>query len=319
MQRNPPSSSPPSFAHAWLEALAHERKLSTHTLSSYRHALSKLAELAKGRALETLEPNDIRLGVKQARLQGLSARSIAHRLSVWRSFYRWLAKHTALLRNPVAAVRAPKRAKTLPKALSIDDAHQLMEAATTIGLHEADKTMLRDQAILELFYSSGLRLAELIGLDVHYIDNDSHRSLGWLDMAQAQVHVMGKGRRQRIVPVGEKAQQALQAWLQIRPAWVRNDPYPLFLSVRGQRMSPGVIRCSVKKRALQAGIPTHVHPHVLRHSFASHILQSSGDLRAVQDLLGHASIAATQIYTSLDFQHLAHIYDQAHPRAKKRT
>ncbi len=316
---SPSSSSSESWMHTWLDTLAHERKLSTHTLRSYRHALLMLVALAQDRSLESLTPNDIRLGVKQARLEGLTPRSIAHRLSVWRSFYRWLAKHTTLACNPVAAIRAPRSTKLLPKTLSLEDAHQLMEAQKRAILDQQDRTALRDRAILELFYSSGLRLAELIGLDIGYSHTPSHRSLGWLDLLQAQVHVTGKGNRQRIVPVGQKARVALQAWLEDRPTWIRDDPYPLFLSVRGQRMAPGVIRQCIKKRAIQAGLPTHVHPHVLRHSFASHILQSSGDLRAVQDLLGHASIAATQIYTSLDFQHLARIYDKAHPRSKKRT
>ena len=215
--------------------------------------------------------------------------------------------------NPVAAVRAPKRAKTLPKALSVDDASALMDAPlanTTEGI--------RDHAILELFYSSGLRLAELIGLDVMYTQADGYRSTGWLDLAEAEVTVRGKGNKERKVPVGRKAIDALNAWLAVRGEFVKHDPHPLFVSVRGNRMSPGVVRERVKRAALTAGIPANVHPHVLRHSFATHVLQSSGDLRAVQELLGHASVSATQVYTSLDFQHLAKIYDSAHPRAKKR-
>ncbi|WP_179402929.1 tyrosine recombinase XerC [Burkholderia guangdongensis] len=297
----------------YLSHLRHIRKLSDHTLLSYAHALDELKKLANGRPLDALTAVDMRGAVARAHAGGLSARSIAHRLSAWRAFYRWLAMRVEMPANPVAAVRAPKRAKTLPKALSIDDAVALMNAprpGTTEGL--------RDDAILELFYSSGLRLAELVGLDVVYAHADGYRSAGWLDLAEAEVTVRGKGNKERKVPVGGKAIDALNAWLAVRGEFVKHDPHPLFLSVRGNRMAPGVVRERVKRAALVAGIPANVHPHVLRHSFATHMLQSSGDLRAVQELLGHASIAATQVYTSLDFQHLAKIYDSAHPRAKKR-
>jgi integrase/recombinase XerC len=297
----------------YLSMLEHERRLSEHTLRGYTHELGELVKLANGRALETLTATDMRGAVSRAHAGGLSARSIAHRLSAWRAFYRWLALRVEMPANPVATVRAPKRAKTLPKALSVDDAHTLMEAPLA-GTPEA----LRDHAILELFYSSGLRLAELVGLDVQFVDTENHRSAGWLDLASAEVTVLGKGGRRRSVPVGSKAIAALRAWIDVRGPFVKLDPHALFLSVRGNRMSPGVVRERVKRMALMAGIPSNVHPHVLRHSFATHVLQSSGDLRAVQELLGHASITATQVYTSLDFQHLARVYDLAHPRAKER-
>jgi integrase/recombinase XerC len=298
---------------AYLSHLKHVRQLSEHTLRGYAHELSELQRLANGRPLASLGAADMRGAVARAHGGGLSARSISHRLSAWRAFYRWYAMHVEMTANPVAAVRAPKGAKTLPKALSVDDAAKLMNAelpATTEGV--------RDHAILELFYSSGLRLAELVGLDVEYANADGYRSAGWLDLAEAEVTVRGKGNKERKVPVGRKAIDALNAWLAVRAEFVRLDPHPLFLSVRGHRMSPNVVRERVKRAALTAGIPANVHPHVLRHSFATHVLQSSGDLRAVQELLGHASITATQVYTSLDFQHLAKIYDSAHPRAKKR-
>ncbi|CAB3752755.1 tyrosine recombinase XerC [Paraburkholderia humisilvae] len=297
----------------YLSNLDHERRLSAHTLRGYTHELDELKKLANGRPLESLTAIDIRGAVARAHAGGLTARSIAHRLSAWRAFYRWLAGRVALPANPVATVRAPKQAKTLPKALSVDDTHKLMEtpaAANTEGL--------RDHAMLELFYSSGLRLAELVGLDVQFAEGDGYRSAGWLKLDAAEVEVLGKGNRRRIVPVGSKALDALRAWLAVRGEFVRLDPHPLFLSARGKRMSPNVVRERVKRAALIAGIPANVHPHVLRHSFATHVLQSSGDLRAVQELLGHASITATQVYTALDFQHLAQVYDQAHPRAKKR-
>ncbi|AOK48498.1 MULTISPECIES: tyrosine recombinase XerC [unclassified Burkholderia] len=297
----------------YLSNLRHVRKLSDHTLRAYAHELDELKKLANGRPLESLTAVDMRGAVVRAHAGGLSARSISHRLSAWRAFYRWFAQHVEMNANPVAAVRAPKRAKTLPKALSVDDAAALMDAPTA-GTAES----LRDHAILELFYSSGLRLAELIGLDIEYAKDGDYRSEGWLDLAEAEVTVHGKGGKERKVPVGRKAIDALNAWLAVRGEFVKHDPRPLFLSVRGNRMSPGVVRERVKRAALAAGIPANVHPHVLRHSFATHVLQSSGDLRAVQELLGHASISATQVYTSLDFQHLAKIYDSAHPRAKKR-
>lgn len=298
---------------AYLDSLAHGRRLSEHTLRSYTHELQALTALANGRALASLAATDIRSAVARAHSGGLSARSIAHRLSAWRAFYRWLAERIELPANPVATVRAPKRPKRLPKALSVDDANALMEAGTSESAEG-----LRDQAILELFYSSGLRLAELVGLDAVFAEGDGYRSAGWLSLDTAEVTVLGKGKRQRTVPVGKKAVQALEAWLAVREQFVRRDPHPLFVSVRGARMSPNVVRERIKRAARTAGIPANVHPHVLRHSFATHLLQSSGDLRAVQELLGHASVAATQIYTSLDFQHLAQVYDVAHPRAKKR-
>ncbi|PTB21493.1 tyrosine recombinase XerC [Trinickia symbiotica] len=298
---------------AYLSSLEHARRLSEHTLRSYMHELEALAALANGRPLAALTATDMRGAVARAHANGLSARSIAHRLSAWRAFYRWLAERIEMPANPVAAVRAPKQPKRLPKALSVDDAAALMDAERSV-----DAEGLRDQAILELFYSSGLRLAELVGLDVAFAEVDGYRSAGWLNLAAAEVTVLGKGKRRRTVPVGRKAVEALSAWLAARGAFVKLDPHPLFLSARGARMSPNVVRERVKRAALAAGVPANVHPHVLRHSFATHLLQSSGDLRAVQELLGHASVAATQIYTSLDFQHLAQIYDTAHPRAKKR-
>ncbi len=298
---------------AYLSGLEHERRLSAHTLRAYTHELDELKQLANGRPFEQLTATDIRGAVSRAHARGLSARSIGHRLSAWRAFYRWLAGRIDLPVNPVATVRAPKQAKTLPKALSVDDAHTLMEAPAA-GTPEG----LRDHAMLELFYSSGLRLSELVGLDVTFADADGYRSAGWLKLDATEVEVLGKGNRRRVVPVGAKALEALRAWLAVRGEFVKRDPHPLFLSARGNRMSPNIVRDRVKRAAMAAGIPANVHPHVLRHSFATHVLQSSGDLRAVQELLGHASITATQVYTALDFQHLARVYDQAHPRAKKR-
>ena len=302
------------FTAEYLASLAHARRLSDHTLRSYAHELDMLVQLANGRSLASLTATDMRGAVARAHAGGLSARSIAHRLSAWRAFYRWLGERIEIPANPVAAVRAPKQPKRLPKALSVDDATALMEASAAQSAEG-----LRDHAILELFYSSGLRLSELVGLDVAFVEANGYRSAGWLDLTAAEVTVLGKGKRMRTVPVGRKAIEAIGAWLAVRGPFVKADAHPLFLTARGARMSPNAVRERVKRAALTAGIPANVHPHVLRHSFATHLLQSSGDLRAVQELLGHASVAATQIYTSLDFQHLARIYDTAHPRAKKRT
>ena len=302
---------------AYLASLEHERKLSVHTLTGYARELDGLAEVAGERALTSLTAVDIRGAAARAHAGGLAPRSIAHRLSVWRSFYRWVAIHHDLPANPVSAVRAPKGARTLPKAISADDAARLMNAPP---VHPGDPAeTARDHAMLELFYSSGLRLSELVELDVSYVSGGGYTSLGWIDLEAGDVHVTGKGKRQRIVPIGTKAREALLAWLAVRGTWVRAESHALFLSVRGQRISRTTVQQRVKQLALLAGVPANVHPHVLRHSFATHVLQSSGDLRAVQEMLGHASISATQVYTSLDFQHLAKVYDAAHPRAKKRS
>ncbi|WP_225721350.1 tyrosine recombinase XerC [Candidatus Vallotiella sp. (ex Adelges kitamiensis)] len=297
----------------YLNSLTYERRLSVHTLRGYAHELRMLCQLAGTRKFSELTHLDVRGAVLRFHSVGLSSRSIARRLSVWRSFYRWLSLHQPLTINPIARLRAPRGPKTLPKALSVDDAVILMEASCI-----KTANALRDRAILELLYSCGLRLAELINLDITFIHTSQYRSAGWINLSTADVTVLGKGERRRMVPIGSKAIDALHNWLAIRDRFLKHDPSPLFLSAQGMRMSAGVVRERVKRAALSAGISSHVHPHVLRHSFATHLLQSSGNLRAVQELLGHSSVKSTQVYTSLDFQHLAHIYDQAHPRAKKR-
>ncbi|MGI4902697.1 MAG: tyrosine recombinase XerC [Janthinobacterium lividum] len=313
-----PEAPLPASMLAYLTRLADERRYSEHTLRSYRFALAQLAALAGERPLEALTATDIRQAASRAHARGLGGRSIAQRLSAWRGFYKWYALQTPLPANPVDTVRAPKRPRPLPKALSADHASALMDSVDGTTLEA-----LRDRALLELFYSSGLRLAELIGLDVRFAEihdpgQPTYRSAGWIDLQTAEVTVTGKGGRRRAVPIGTQACAALHAWLAVRDNWVRQDRQPLFLSRRGTRLSPSFVRTRVKQLALTAGIPANVHPHVLRHSFATHVLQSSGDLRAVQEMLGHASISATQVYTSLDFQHLSRVYDQAHPRAKRR-
>jgi len=291
----------PAEAEAWLDWLASQRRAAPLTLQAYRRDLQALLRLAGGKALASLAPHDIRRFVACLHGEGLSGRSIARHLSAWRGFYRWLVRRCGLAANPAEGLRAPKSAAMLPRALSPDQAQALLGGEAE-GLLE-----VRDLAMFELFYSSGLRLAELASLDIG----------GGLDFVEAMVTVSGKRQRQRSVPVGGKALQALCAWLAERERIAARDEQAVFVSRSGSRLSPGGIRSRLAARARQIGLGVHVHPHMLRHSFASHLLQSSGDLRAVQELLGHASIRSTQVYTHLDFQHLAQVYDKAHPRARK--
>jgi len=238
------------------------------------------------------------------------------KLSGWRGFFEWLGRQGGVSANPVEGVKPPKRAKTLPKALSVDDAVNLVAPAAPRAEANAP-ARLCDRAMFELLYSSGLRVSELSGLDLHYRKAEAGHpaSLGWLELDNAEVVVTGKGSKMRRVPVGSAALDALQAWLAVRPA-PADGSSALFVNERGKRVTPRVVQLRLKAHGIQAGSPVAVHPHMLRHSFASHVLQSSGDLRAVQEMLGHASITSTQVYTALDFQHLALVYDKAHPRAK---
>ncbi|MCS6766433.1 MAG: tyrosine recombinase XerC [Candidatus Protistobacter heckmanni] len=308
-----------------MSALRHERHLSEHTLANYERDLLALRAAAGGKPLAGLQQHQIRSFAARMHAQGLSGASIARRLSAWRSFYRWLTRRTPGAQaaqlpasNPADGVRAPKRAKRLPKALSVEHAVALAETVPEGGMGA------RDHAICELFYSSGLRLTELVRLDCRYTKSGAgetaHESSSWLDLGSAEVTVKGKGGKTRSVPVGSRALEALRAWLAARGEFERPGGEPaLFLSAKGARISPRTVQERIKALARAAGIPVDVHPHVLRHSFATHVLQSSGDLRAVQDMLGHASIAATQVYTTLDFQHLSKVYDAAHPRARRKT
>jgi integrase/recombinase XerC len=298
----------------YLSELATQRKLSAHTIAAYGRDLAELARLAGHTDWPALTHFDIRRFAAKLHADGQSPTSIARKLSGWRGFFEWLSHQTALAANPVDGVRAPRRAKRLPKALAVDDAVKLMDSHVHGHPEPAE---LCDRAMFELLYSSGLRVSELAGLDVRYAaaQDAQAASLGWLELEAQEVVVTGKGNKMRRVPVGAPACAALQAWLAVRPP-ARDGSQALFLSMRGTRISPRVVQARLKAHAIKAGMPVHVHPHVLRHSFASHLLQSSGDLRAVQELLGHASITSTQIYTALDFQHLAAVYDRAHPRAK---
>ncbi len=290
------------FVSDFLSHLIHERRLSAHTAEGYGHDVRVLLELTKETALHDLQMHQIRRFIARLHGRGLGGKSLARMLSAWRSFFNYLARDHGFTRNPCTGVRPPKSPKALPKALSPDEATRL------VSFSQSDPLAVRDRAIFELLYSSGLRLSELTSL-----------SLGDVSFADATVRVIGKGNKTRVVPVGSHALQAIQAWLPVRESLPRSNELALFLNQRGDAISPRAVQLRLKAWSIRQGLPGHVHPHMLRHSFASHVLQSSGDLRAVQEMLGHASISTTQVYTHLDFQYLAKVYDQAHPRAKRKT
>lgn len=286
-----------------------EKRLADRTVALYTLDLERLiaSALDAGVALRQVRNTHIRRWVAQMHSGGRSARGIALILSGWRGLYVWMGRQGLMDHNPVQDVRAPKAGKPLPKALGVDESVQLashVEVADPPGLEA------RDRCITELLYGCGLRIGELVGLDA----SASASASGWIDREAGEAHVLGKGAKRRSVPVGRQALASLAEWLALRSTWARDDA-ALFIGSRGQRLTPQHIRVRLKRRSQLAGLSTPVHPHMLRHSFASHVLQSSGDLRAVQELLGHASISTTQVYTRLDFQHLAKVYDAAHPRA----
>lgn len=292
---------------AYLAELTDQRRQSPLTVAGYGRDLAALLALAREVPspvpLAQLQGLQLRRFMGQIHGRGLSGRSIARTLSAWRGFYRWLGGRGLVSKNPVDGIRAPKSPKALPQVLSPDQAAQLLDAPVETPLEA------RDQAMFELFYSSGLRLAELAGLNLDCLE----------DVAAGEVRVLGKRSKLRLVPVGSKARQAIARWAAERPVLAAPGEMALFVNHRGARLSPRGIEARLRLRAVNQGLPTRVHPHMLRHSFASHVLQSSGDLRAVQEMLGHASIASTQVYTHLDFQHLAQVYDAAHPRAKRKA
>ena len=289
-----------------------ERRLAPRTLALYAEAFARLQSFADEQKLplREVQVHHVRRWAAALHGKGLAPRSIALVLSAWRGLYRWLGHDGLVALNPADGVRAPKAAQPLPKALSVDHAMALADAAPHPGIDPV--LAARDQCIVELLYGCGLRVAELVGLDLRAGDG------GWIDAADASAHVLGKGSKRRSVPVGTAALKALRDWLEHRHALAHDDEPALLVGTRGARITAGQVRARLKLRALQAGLPTHVHPHMLRHSFATHVLQSSGDLRAVQELLGHANITTTQVYTKLDFGHLSRVYDAAHPRAKRK-
>lgn len=291
---------------AYLDVLAQQRRQSPHTVSNYRRDLGVLLRLAEEYSVRAgvlgVQAHDIRRFIAKLHAGGLGGRSIARTLSAWRGFYRWLGWEGRVSANPTEGIRAPKSPKALPKVLSPDEAGRLLDSSSDEILE------VRDQAMFELLYSSGLRLAELAQLDIASLD----------EIREGELRVLGKRNKERFVPVGSQARAALSVWAQCRGQLAKAEETALFVGARGLRISPRVIEARLQRRALAQGLPVSVHPHMLRHSFASHVLQSSGDLRAVQDMLGHASIASTQVYTHLDFQHLAKVYDAAHPRARRK-
>ncbi|MEO6118998.1 MAG: tyrosine recombinase XerC [Methylotenera sp.] len=292
----------------YLQHLTFERGLSTLTCQSYARDIKLLESLAANEStgktnLELVQNAQVRRFIGTLNSRGLSGKSIARALSAWRGFYHYLIQHHGFTQNPVMGLRAPKSPKTLPQALSVDQAVKFVDIKGEALLEQ------RDHAILELFYSSGLRLAELVNLDIDM-----------LDFSEGTVTVTGKGNKTRIVPMGGHAMNAMQTWLQrrIEISIADTNPKAVFVTKQGRRITPRAVQYRIKEWAIKQGVNINMHPHLLRHSFASHVLQSSQDLRAVQEMLGHANISTTQIYTHLDFQHLATMYDKAHPRAKKK-
>jgi len=288
----------------YLAHLATERRLSPHTASNYARDLRALAEFAARGNLRwtTIDSQHVRVFAAREHAGGLGPRSVQRRLSAVRGFFNYLLRERVVSSNPALDVRAPKAGKRLPGTLDVDQLNQLLDVP-------AENTLaVRDRAIMELFYSSGLRLDELVSLD------GAH-----LDLADRTVRVLGKGRKVRIVPVGRKADEALRLWLRERGALASPDETALFVGRNGSRLKHRAVQLRISYWARRKGLPAHVHPHLFRHSFATHLLESSKDLRGVQELLGHADISTTQIYTHLDFAHLARTYDASHPRAKRKT
>lgn len=299
----PATERTPDLLLGYLAYLHSERNYSPLTAENYARDIRRLFKLAGTTALPDLKSHHIRRYIAQLHSSGLGGRSLARILSAWRGFYNYLMRDHNCQSNPCVGLRAPKAPKPLPHALSPDEAVQLVEMPVATPMDA------RDKAMFELLYSSGLRLAELVSLDFREMQ-DCLRS--------GEVRVTGKGSKTRVVPLGYHATEALQTWLAVRSQIAKPDETALFVGKKGTRISPRTVQLQLRQRGITQGIASGVHPHLLRHSFATHMLQSSGDLRAVQEMLGHASISTTQVYTHLDFQYLAKIYDGAHPRAKKK-
>ncbi|EXJ13461.1 tyrosine recombinase XerC [Imhoffiella purpurea] len=304
-----PGSGPTPETHTLIDAfighLGSERRLSPHTLSNYRRDLEGIAAWSADtldQAIDRLQESEVRRYVAWRHRNGASGKTLQRELSSLRSLYRWLLREGRTEVNPAVGVRAPKTPRKLPATLDADQLCALLDRP------EEDLLTIRDTAIVELFYSSGLRLAELVAVN-----------LGDIDMSEGELSVLGKGSKTRRLPVGAQAREAVRHWLRVRANLADADEPALFVSSRGTRINPRTVQKRLERWAQEQGATRHLHPHLLRHSFATHLLESSGDLRAVQELLGHADIGTTQIYTHLDFQHLAQVYDQAHPRAKKKT
>ena len=304
----------------YLQHVQVEKRLAERTVTLYTLDLEKLAASAAqaGVTLAAVQNHHVRRWVAQMHAGGRSGRGIGLILSGWRGFYAWLGREGLISANPVQDVRAPKQARPLPKALGVDEAMHLADHSD-----DEDSPWLeaRDAAMVELLYGAGLRVGELVGLDVAASDQAARAGRGWVDAQAGDIHVQGKGSKRRAVPLGRAAAEALARWLAVRDQVSVTAPdaaHALFIGQRGTRLTAQSVWQRLRRRSLRAGLATPVHPHMLRHSFASHVLQSSGDLRAVQELLGQANIGTTQVYTRLDFQHLAKAYDAAHPRARRK-
>ncbi len=291
------------YLQGYLAWLQYEKQYAALTVENYVRDLKHLFDLVADKPLDSLKVQHIRRFIAQLHSKGLSGRSLSRMLSAWRGFFTYLMRDHGLTSNPCVGLRAPKSPGMLPQALSPDESQRL------VSLEAETPDELRDKAMYELFYSSGLRLSELVSLDLQAVN---------ADLGAGEVRVTGKGSKSRIVPVGSFAISALKSWIAVRDQLACKDEPALFVGQRGRRISPRVVQLDMKKWGLRQGVSSNVHPHVLRHSFATHVLQSSGDLRAVQEMLGHASISTTQVYTHLDFQYLSKIYDAAHPRARKK-
>lgn len=329
---------PDERVERYLEHVRVQKRLATRTVTLYTLDLLRLAALAQAAGLDlaAVRAAHVRRWVAQMHAQGRSPRGIALILSGWRGFYAWLGREGGIDHNPVVDVRAPKAGRPLPKALSVDEAVQLADFRGAAFEGPDAWRDARDAAMVELLYGCGLRVAELAGLDLRASEAARAAGRGWIDLDAREVQVQGKGRKRRSVPLGRQAEQALRAWLAVRDQPLKGgahddaalalmrgrtdatDTWALFVSAQGRRLGSASIWQRLRTRSLRSGLAQPVHPHMLRHSFASHLLQSSGDLRAVQELLGHANIGTTQVYTRLDFQHLARAYDAAHPRAKRK-
>jgi integrase/recombinase XerC len=303
--RRVPAETPlPASVQVYLDYLYHDRHLSPHTFSSYTHDLRRLFELLDDTSLAGMDAQQVRRCVMQLHSKGFSGKSLARMLSAWRGFFAYWVQAGELKNNPCVGLRAPKSPRALPNVLSPDEAIHLVQLPT-----QQDPLALRDKAMYELCYSSGLRLEELVQVNLA----DAERIL-----QEGEVRVQGKGNKIRIVPVGKFAKTALQDWLKVRDLLLQSPQTALFLGRNGTRLTPRSVQLRLQAWGIKQGMLSHIHPHLLRHCFASHLLQSSSDLRAVQELLGHASLSTTQIYTHLDFQHLSTTYDQTHPRAKRK-
>jgi len=299
-----PSAKQAKLQQQFEDYLQHEKRYSAHTLSGYKRDINQFSIWLREKDVDDILDADslsVRNWVASLHRQGISGKTLQRKLSSLRSFYQYLIRKHHLKNNPAIDIRAPKTARTLPSTLDADSLTQLLEITAD------DILAVRDRAIMELFYSSGLRLSELVDLDIESIDLQEH-----------SLRAIGKGNKTRILPIGRKAVEALKVWLQQRGEMAKIEEQALFVSNRGTRISTRSVQQRLDYWRKKQGLEQHIHPHKLRHSFASHILESSGDLRAVQELLGHADISTTQIYTHLDFQHLAKVYDKAHPRARKK-